>query len=54
MTINLILWTYPAFVEKAEPELLMLGLFSGMLLVMIGYHLFLWLTLRDQNYLYYV
>jgi signal transduction histidine kinase len=54
MTINLILWSFQAFVEKAESELLMLGLFFGMLLVMIGYHLFLWFTLRDSSYLCYV
>jgi signal transduction histidine kinase/CheY-like chemotaxis protein len=54
MTIDLILWEFQAFAEKVQSELLTLGLFFGMLLVMMGYHLFLWLSLRDQSYLHYI
>ncbi|HXV42654.1 MAG TPA: 7TM diverse intracellular signaling domain-containing protein, partial [Anaerolineae bacterium] len=54
ITINLVLWSYPAFAEKAQLELLTQGIFGGMLLIMIGYHLFLWFTLREQSYLHYV
>lgn len=48
------IWQKNAFIEKTQFESTMLGLFYGIILVMISYNLFLYFSLRMRSYLYYV
>jgi len=48
------LWQPTAFFEAAAAELLMDGAVFGVLMVMVIYNLFVFLTTRDVNYLYYI
>lgn len=48
------LWNIDSFIEKTQAEFSLLGLFYGMVLVMILYNLFLYFSLRLRSYLYYV
>ena len=54
MTLGLTLWAPGAFLEFTERETLVLGLFYGALLIILAYHLFLLVSLRDASYVYYV
>ncbi|MDH5680244.1 MAG: ATP-binding protein [Spirochaetota bacterium] len=54
MIISLYMWSpinFTDFVIKSETAL---GLFYGILLIMIFYNLFVFLSIRDNSYLYYV
>ncbi|HTU57450.1 MAG TPA: 7TM diverse intracellular signaling domain-containing protein, partial [Polyangiales bacterium] len=42
------------FLEHQGRELLMLGMFYGLILVMAAYNLFIFISARDRAYLYYV
>jgi PAS domain S-box-containing protein len=44
--------TSEALAQKDQKELLFLGLFYGAMLIMAGYNLFLFFSLRETNYLY--
>ncbi|WP_296508594.1 diguanylate cyclase [Rhodoferax sp.] len=48
------LWEPAAFHEASGNEYLMAGAIFGMLVVMIVYNLFVYLSTRDINYLYYI
>lgn len=48
------LWEPAAFYEAAAREHLLAGAVLGMLVVMIVYNLFVFLSTRDVNYLYYI
>ena len=48
------LWSAKAFEEHARKELVVLGIYYGVVIVMALYNLFLFLSLRDPAYLYYV
>lgn len=48
------LWDEEAFFEKTQLEFVLLGLFYGMIGIMILYNLFLFFSLRMRSYLYYV
>lgn len=48
------LWEPTAFYEAAAREHLLAGAVLGMLVVMIVYNLFVFLSTRDVNYLYYI
>lgn len=50
----IIVWDQEAFMNKAQMESLLLGIFYGVSLVMILYNLFLYLSLRLKSYLFYV
>src|SRR5699024_7854097 len=50
----IIVWNQDAFASKSQSELLLLGIFYGISLVMIVYNLFLYFSLRMKSYLYYV
>ncbi|QTA83940.1 Two component system response regulator histidine kinase, 7TM-DISM domain-containing [Desulfonema limicola] len=52
--IPLTLWTPKAFAEKLTREQLGLGLYFGMMLIMIFYNIFLLVTVKDKNYLFYI
>lgn len=52
--VPLTLWSESAFKRDEAWGILIMGLFYGTIGVMILYNLFLFLTVRDRNYLYYV
>jgi signal transduction histidine kinase len=54
MTLGLTLWTRNAFLTSSQWQYLEAGLFFGVLLGLLIYNLFLLLSLRDVNYLYFV
>lgn len=53
MTIPLTLWSMTRFMKRSQFTHLANGIFIGLLLIMIGFHLFLFFTLKDRSYLYY-
>jgi len=48
------LWAKDSFIEHIQTEYIFLGLFYGILLIMIVYNLFLYFSLKMRAYLYYV
>ena len=54
MTLPLTLWSPEAFLQDSGVELLILGMFYGVLLIMLVYNLFLLYSLREASYFYYV
>ena len=50
--LPLTLWSLEAFSSHAQTELVIVGMFLGIMLVMAGYNLFLFAALRDRGYLY--
>jgi signal transduction histidine kinase len=54
MTLGLTLWTNPAFLVDAQRQLLLHGLFFGILFGLLVYNLFLLFSLWDVNYLYFI
>ncbi len=48
------LQTDPAFTKQAFRELLVLGLYFGIVIVMVLYNLFIFITLKDKAYIYYI
>ncbi len=50
--LPLTLWSLDAFVHYVQTDGLILGLFYGAIMVMTGYSLFLFASLRDRSYLY--
>ncbi len=54
LQLPIIIWSPIAFAEKVNNEMLGMGLYFGIMLVMFVYNLFLWLSVRDKNYFYYV
>jgi len=54
MQIPLVLWKTKSFIEATQKELLGLGIYYGTMFVMVLYNLFVFLSVRESNYLYYV
>lgn len=54
LQIPLYLWDQDQFVSKDRQREFVLGGYYGLILVMLGYNLFLWLSMREKAYLYYV
>ena len=50
----LTLWSAQAYLEDQPTRLYVLGMIYGVLLVMLVYNLFLYLSVRDVSYLYYI
>ncbi|PYB76511.1 sensor histidine kinase [Pseudomonas soli] len=50
----LTLWSAQAYLEDQPTRLYVLGMIYGVLLVMLVYNLFLYLSVRDASYLYYI
>jgi len=48
------LWADFAFIKKVQLENLFFGIYYGIILVMIFYNLFIFLSIGDRNYLFYV
>ena len=54
MTLAFNLWSSVAFAINKIFDMLWIGLFYGSLLMVLGYHLFLLLSLREVNYVFFV
>ncbi|MFN2139044.1 MAG: 7TM-DISM domain-containing protein [Candidatus Promineifilaceae bacterium] len=54
MTLPLSLWEPSTFVSNSVPKLIWLGIFLGIMVGLLGYNLFLFISLRDSSYLYLV
>jgi hypothetical protein len=54
MTLPLTLWTQDAFLDRALAEQILMGIFFGVLTGLLFYNLFLFFSLRDTNYLFFV
>lgn len=50
----LALWSSEAYMEEQPTRLYVLGMIYGVLLVMLVYNLFIYLSVRDVSYLYYI
>ncbi|MBF8732273.1 MULTISPECIES: sensor histidine kinase [Pseudomonas] len=48
------LWSTEAYMEEQPTRLYVLGMIYGVLLVMLVYNLFIYLSVRDVSYLYYI
>jgi diguanylate cyclase len=53
MTLGFTLWSPETFAANKITDMLMVGLFYGGLLMMLGYHLFALYSLREAPYLYF-
>ena len=54
MTLPITLWSLEAFNQNSLFELFLLGSFIGILIIIIFYNTFIFFSLRDKSYLYYV
>lgn len=54
MQIPMLLWAESSYAEKEHNNTLMDGLFYGVLFIMIMYNAFIFLSIRDISYFYYV
>jgi hypothetical protein len=54
MTIPLTVLSQKAFLQTSATDLLLLGVFYGVFLIMLVFNLFLLLSLREANYLYFL
>ncbi len=54
LQLNLTLWTPKAFNSHDRDEQYGLGAYFGLIAVMVLYNLFLFISVRDRSYLYYV
>lgn len=54
MQMPLGLWSGHAFIEEQPTRIYVLGVIYGVLLVMLVYNLFIFLSVRDTSYLYYI
>ena len=54
LTVPLKLYTTERFTSQISPFLLAIGIYYGVMLAMLLYNLFLFISIRDASYLYYV
>lgn len=54
LQLPVVLWKSEAFTEKSINEYLLLGIYIGITLAMIGYNLFLYASLRFKSYVWYI
>jgi signal transduction histidine kinase len=54
MTLSFTLWSPQAFATNTTNTMLGIGLFYGALLIMLGYHLIVFYSLRETNYFYFI
>lgn len=54
MQVPIFIWHPDFFFEAHSTEQYGLGLYYGMMLVMFFYNFFLWFSIRDSNYLWYI
>lgn len=54
LQIPMLLWSESMYAETEHNNMLMDGIFYGILIIMIMYNAFIYLSIRDISYLYYV
>jgi PAS domain S-box-containing protein len=54
MTFPMTLWSNGSFYAKNIDEYIVLGVYYGIISVMVLYNLFIFLSLKDRNYLFYI
>lgn len=54
LSLPITVWSSHSFIEAAQIDFLQIGIVFGILLIMAAYNLFLYFSLRDKSYLYYV
>jgi hypothetical protein len=54
MTLSLTLWTQSAFLQQSMVEQTWMGIFFGVFIGLLFYHLFLLFSLREASYFYFV
>lgn len=54
INLPLTIWSYDAFSRKTQTENLLFGLYYGGLVMILAYHVFLWIILREKSYFYYL
>ncbi|NEQ40563.1 MAG: response regulator [Okeania sp. SIO3I5] len=54
LIIPLYIYSLEAFLQEDQNNVLFLGIAYGTFLIMIGYNLFLFISLKDKNYLHFV
>jgi signal transduction histidine kinase/class 3 adenylate cyclase len=54
MLFPLIIWNYDSLLEKINTEKFIFGIFVGILMIMFFYNFFIYLSLRDHSYLFYL
>lgn len=53
-TLPITLWSDGAFIDKSNKELAALGIYYGVMFIMILYNAFLWVSVRERSYLSYI
>lgn len=54
MNLDMSLWDHDRFLEKVNTEQYYLGLYYGIMFVMVVYNLFVFLSIRERTYIFYV
>ncbi len=54
LEVPLMIWRSDAFWEKEQKILAVKGIYTGLILVMVLYNLFIYLAVKEASYLYYV
>ncbi|MCB1190118.1 MAG: response regulator [Leptospiraceae bacterium] len=54
MNFPMKIWSITTFSEKKITEMFVMGLYLGIMIVMGIYNLFIWFSVRDKSYFYYV
>jgi len=54
MNLPMTLWSGAGFIVENQKDFMILGVYWGILFIMVGYNFFLFLSLQDKGYLYYV
>jgi len=54
INLPMTLWSGTGFITESQKDFMIQGLYWGILFIMAGYNFFLFLTLRDKGYLFYV
>ncbi len=54
MKINLLLWTADGFFSKNQNTMFLYGIFYGVFFIMFFYNLFLFFSLNDRSYFFYI
>lgn len=52
--VPLSLWSQHAYLEAQPGRIYVLGMIYGVLLAMLVYNLFIYISIRDQSYLFYI
>ncbi len=54
MVFPLTIWNYDSLLKQINTEKFLFGLFVGILMIMFFYNFFIYISLRDKNYIFYL